>query len=226
LAVESISVGAWTVTAKDWTTVPGIISSVKDQGKCAAGWAFAAASALESLRVMAYNVTADLSEQQLISCSSPYGNNGCVSGWMNYAYNYVIAKGIATEIYYPYTNATLKNGTRGACRFDGGALKITGYNTVGANCNFVAGNLTSRPLSVGVDATNWRPYVSGIFRNCGSITVNHGVLLVGVNATVWKIKNSWGTGWGVGGYIYLNATNGANTCAVCNTVSYPIVIVQ
>jgi C1A family cysteine protease len=64
---------------------------------------------------------------------------------------------------------------------------------------------------VTVDATNWSPYKSGVFSNCGA-SINHAVLLVGVAGGAWKIKNSWGTGWGESGYIRLA---GGNTCGVC-----------
>ena len=46
-----------------------------------------------------------------------------------------------------------------------------------------------------VDATNWSSYKSGVFTNCAT-KINHAVLLVGVVGGNWKIKNSWGTGWG------------------------------
>ena len=66
-------------------------------------------------------------------------------------------------------------------------------------------------LTFAVDATNWSPYGTGVFDNCGA-SINHAVLLVGVVGGAWKIKNSWGTGWGEAGYIRLA---GGNTCGVC-----------
>lgn len=78
-----------------------------------------------------------------------------------------------------------------------------------------------RPVTVAVDASYWKPYASGIFKNCSS-NLNHAVLLVGVNASMWKIKNSWGTNWGEKGYIRLDATNGANTCGIAFNACYPI----
>jgi len=64
-----------------------------------------------------------------------------------------------------------------------------------------------------VDATNWGFYSSGTFRNCAE-NLNHVVLLVGVDEKGnWLVKNSWGTSWGVNGYITLAP---GNTCGVCN----------
>ena len=65
-----------------------------------------------------------------------------------------------------------------------------------------------------VDASNWSEYRSGVFTNCGK-SINHAVLLVGIVGGNWKIKNSWGTGWGESGFIRLGAA-GSSTCGVCN----------
>jgi cathepsin L len=83
--------------------------------------------------------------------------------------------------------------------------------------------VTRGPISVAVDATNWGPYKSGIFGSCSKLyRLNHGVLLVGVTNTTWKIKNSWNTWWGESGYIQLPADGGANSCGISQQASYPI----
>ena len=81
----------------------------------------------------------------------------------------------------------------------------------------MANALISRPLAVGVDATNWGPYQSGVFDNCQT-NLNHGVLLVGASDKFWKVKNSWGLDWGEKGYIRLKR---GNTCGICTIPSYP-----
>lgn len=69
----------------------------------------------------------------------------------------------------------------------------------------------NKPIAVSVDATNWSPYRSGEFNNCAA-SINHNVLAVGIVGGRWKIKNSWGTGWGESGYIRLSS---GNTCGLC-----------
>jgi cathepsin L len=63
------------------------------------------------------------------------------------------------------------------------------------DCVKLAGAIVGRPVSVAVDATNWSPYKTGIFNNCLT-RLNHAVLLVGITAQYWLIKNSWGVTWG------------------------------
>lgn len=186
----------------DWTTKGGV-SRVKNQGQCGSCWAFSATGVMESwAKIKGQNP--DLSEQQLVDCSKPQGNHGCSGGWPSSALNYVKANGIASESEYPYT---AKDGT---CRKQGGSFKIGGYKS-DSGCNGLTSDINNHPISVTVDASNWSSYKSGVLSACKT-SINHAVLLVGVVGGNWKIKNSWGTGWGEGGYIRLA---GGNTCGVC-----------
>lgn len=50
--------------------------------------------------------------------------------------------------------------------------------------------------------------------------VNHGVLGVGWDETYWIIKNSWGTDWGVNGYLKVPKNNSDN-CLIYNEGTVP-----
>ena len=186
----------------DWTA-QGKVSPVKNQGQCGSCWAFSAVGVLESFALFS-SQTVNLSEQQLVDCSRKYGNQGCNGGYNYQALAYVKDHGITTETAYPYI---AKNE---ACKTDGGSFKIKNVVTV-KGCTGVLNALQSRPVGVSADATNWNKYSSGIFNNCGT-NLNHDILLVGATDSYWKIKNSWGTGYGEKGFIRLAA---GNTCGVC-----------
>jgi len=150
------------------------------------------------------------SEQQLVDCSGSFGNQACNGGLMDNAFKYVKANGILHEDEYPY------KAVKQTCSKNSGNFKIGGFTDI-KNCNDLATGLTSRPISVAVDATNWSPYKSGVFNNCKT-SLNHGVLLVGVSDQFWRVKNSWGTTWGESGFVRLAR---GNTCGICNVASYP-----
>jgi len=188
----------------DWQAA-GKVSPVKNQGQCGSCWAFSAVAALESAVLIQQGSTDYFSEQQLVDCSRSYGNQGCNGGWMDSAFQYIKDKGISTQDQYPYVARDQ------SCKIDSGARKVTGFVDV-PGCDNLWNTLSARPVSVAVDASNWSPYRSGILSTCGS-SVNHGVLLIGATDGYWRIKNSWGTGWGETGFIRLGR---GNTCAICN----------
>jgi len=181
-------------------------------------------AALESLNFLNYGVGgSDFSEQQIVSCStvSPYLNNGCAMGYIGKSFNYVRDIGVATENDYPY--ASLTSTTTAPCKDITGftLFKISGFTALN-NCPNLAASLALRPIAVEVDARKMSYYKNGTFNNCRNNSNNHAVLLVGVNSTHWKIKNSWRATWGTNGFMDLDATNGNNTCGICNSGRLPL----
>ena len=65
----------------DWVSY-GAVSPVKDEGVCLASYAFSAVGALEGLSAIYYKQQTEYSAQELVDCSTPYGNQGCNGGTM------------------------------------------------------------------------------------------------------------------------------------------------
>lgn len=195
----------------DWRT-KNAVSAVKNQKSCGSCWAFSSTGALESFHFIQTNTMTTFSEQQLVDCSTSYGNEGCNGGWMDSAFQYVIEKGIIDDAAYPYVAKDQ------ACKQDGGNFKITGFTDIPkGDIEGLADAVINQPVAVAVDATLWSFYFGGVFSICGS-SLNHGVLLVGYDAKAWYVKNSWGGSWGEKGYIRVKR---GNTCGIADSSSYP-----
>jgi cathepsin L len=209
---------------KDWRT-SGAVTGIKDQGQCGSCWSFSATGAIEGVYHLAHMSTAlpSLSEQNLMDCSTAYGNQGCNGGLMTSAFKYVIAnKGIDTEASYPYQT---KSGT---CRFSTANIgaTITNYKTVSAGSeSALITAINAAPVSVAIDASksSFQLYKSGTYYepSCSSSNLDHGVLAIGYDADYFLVKNSWGTGWGMSGYIQMSR-NKNNNCGIATSAAYPV----
>lgn len=208
----------------DWRK-KGAVTAVKNQGTCGACWAFAAAELIESAYSIKHNVTApSLAVQELIDCSDK--NYGCKGGDICLALDWVKVKGITTEQVYPLTD---KDGVCQQVSPEAEVVKIIDFSCPSyvSNENAILDLLATRgPVSVAVDASTWNNYVGGIIRFHCEDNINHAVQIVGYDLTgpvpYYIVRNSWGTGFGLDGYIYIKI--GGNLCGIAQEVSSVTVV--
>ena len=223
----------------DWTTVPNIVTEVKDQASCGSCWAFSTAGNIEGMCGVAKTPVGSLSPQFIVDCSKGCSwemymgrnttvcNQGCNGGWpWSACMDIQNQGGLPGWDDYPYTGRT------GTCKGNSGAkvlVKIAGYDCIGQdktdNEDEIAEELYNRgPLSVALYANYLQTYHGGILHppNCVTAYLNHAVTLVGYGTEsgtpFWRVKNSWGASWGEQGYFRIYRGDGCcgiNEAVLC-----------
>ncbi|HEV7692941.1 MAG TPA: C1 family peptidase [Hyphomonadaceae bacterium] len=182
------------------------VTPVRDQGGCGSCVSFGVSAVIEStLRVAAGdpNLDANVSEAHLFYCLGRARGRNCANGWWpEEALACIRAEGLAFEASYPYTpgdqactglKPDWKNryvSLQGAAAVSGAAIKqwISTKGPV-TGCFIVYQDFFA--------------YRSGVYRHVsGGEAGGHCVAIIGYDdaAGCWICKNSWGTGWGDGGF--------------------------
>jgi C1A family cysteine protease len=197
----------------NWAT-RGAVSPVRDQGECASDWAFAAVDNIEGVNFVKNGQLTLLSTEEFLSCTT--NGQGCDGGVTASAFEWLLTKeggNIMTAASWPgetgASNCTFVGKTVGAT--------ITGYQSLPqSEALLQIAAVNYGPIAVGVDALSWQFYDGGVMTNCSASSIDHMVTVVGYNDNVatpyWIVKNSWGTDFGLDGYIWLQ--KGVNACGI------------
>ena len=213
----------------DWRE-KNAVTSVKNQENCGSCWSFSSTGSIEGINAIKYKELYNISEQQLVDCSTKEGNHGCQGGLMDNAFKYVIDNGgLCSEEEYPY------QGEEGLCQTCKNVVSIDDYSDVTPNDEKVLMRAVAhQPISVAIQAnlSSFRFYKSGVYQDdeCTD-QLDHGVLIVGYGHELihrldyWIVKNSWGPEWGENGYIRIlrNSDKKTGMCGIAIQPSFPII---
>jgi hypothetical protein len=188
---------------------------VRNQGNCGSCWAFATTNMLSSRCCLMTSDHGWLAPQELVSCDKK--SQGCGGGWCTWALDYVKSvHGMVPEKCYPYL---ARNNPCPTKCVDGSDWKkahvcdcVGAYKIINTEALIKAGLATGPvTLAFGV-CRSFMNYKNGYYKcDCNGQYVGlHAVTGVGFgntpapeNKCYYKVKNSWGTGWGIQGYFMI-----------------------
>jgi len=220
----------------DWAG-QGAVTPVKNQASCGSCWAFGAVGNMEGQWFLhgEEGKLLSLSEQNLVDCDSECMyfpqtkttecDEGCNGGMEPNAFTHVIKTGgIMSGTDYPY------KGRASTCKFDKSkaVAHFSNWTFVDVTDEEVLREFlySNGPVSIGAHADEWFYYSGGVFDSSCKTENDHAILLTGWGVTesgikYWVIKNSWGTSWGIKGYMHL--IRGKNKCGMLEMMSTIVV---
>lgn len=188
----------------DWRNIIGNIG-IRNQGGCGSCWAFATIGPIEFIIKNKTGQEFDLSEQFLVSCNRQ-GFNCASGGW--WAFDDFKSDGFMTESCFPYVGRDIPCKQCQPINF----IKLINWGYVDVNEGIPSVDrlksaiIQYGPITVGISVSNnFYGYRSGVFDYNSPYGINHGVVILGWddNKESWIIRNSWGTGWGMGGHMFI-----------------------
>ena len=209
---------------KNWATDLGLTNTVRSQGRCGSCWAFATATNIDYNFNIRDSSSILVSSQQLLACSYSVAGidvqggrryRGCNGGWLDKPFYYSMTHLLASDSDYPYTRSSWCNLDNAAK----GQYQIESYSRLASNgvCDGLADHLTNVGTAVITFKviSTFYSYSSGVYScTAGQRGINHAMVAVGVTDTAYIIQNSWGTGWGNGGFVEVT-TDPATSCNLC-----------
>lgn len=189
-------------TAVDWRNNNGNwVTPVKNQQDCGSCVSFAVLATVEArMNIVCknQNLDKDLSEAFLFYCGC---GNCCGTGW-NFppALDFCKNRGMLDEAVFPYTpgNQPCKPGLPAP------TMKLTNWTSLLATADRKNAIASKGPVVAGMAVfQDFYNYTGGVYRHTtGQLVGYHAISCVGYDDTqkCWICKNSWGAGWGEGGF--------------------------
>jgi C1A family cysteine protease len=195
-------------------------TSIKNQGSCGSCYSFGASACYESNQLVKGGPTYDLSEQWFMMMAKEIGPYGGCNGWyLDKSMDLMKNKGVAEErdCGYLAKEQACPSGTKAKHKINKWAVTKDKETIKRALINNGA-------VYVGFAVySDFSYYKSGYYEyKSGYLRGYHAVAVVGFDDTGFKVKNSWGTGWGDRGYFFIkyDQMNNAVKFGTCFGGSY------
>jgi len=141
------------------------------------------------------------------------------------AYTYLMSAKAYLEKDWPYTAAN------GKCTYDeskASDVTLKSYVCVQPQTPIAMKDAVAISIDAGSDV--FQNYSGGVLdsEECG-ISTNHAVSIVGYGTEklsgleYWLVRNSWGTSWGVDGFVKIAITEGDGICGINQRPLYPLI---
>ncbi|XP_062591149.1 procathepsin L-like [Saccostrea cucullata] len=199
----------------DWRT-KGAVSPVKNQGQMGSSLAYATLDSIESMHFIKTGQLIELSIHELVQC--------CNTSLVGSEFKCVQKLGgLCDSASYPFSSTCQSSKCTPVA-------KVTGVTAVKhGDEEALKMAVFTQPVLAVIDASHssFQLYRSGVYyeKACSSQRLDHAVLVVGYGSKggkdFWIVKNSWGTEWGMNGYI-LMSRNRRNNCGIASSAFYPV----
>jgi C1A family cysteine protease len=189
----------------------GQCGSVRNQKSCGSCWCFGIIGAIEGQWAKVTGTYYDFSEQYILDCNTQ--GYSCSGGWFDAFSCCTYPKYFKYESCYPYVAYKKSCTAPTSCNAD----YCSSWAYVGSSSGVPAtSSIQQKIYDKGAVAaavycdSYMQAYTSGCFTRNASGSCNHAITICGwdnnkcgTGVGAWKVKNSWGTSWGMSGYIWI-----------------------
>lgn len=179
------------------------LTPVRNQGSCGSCWTFGTVGVFESALAVKAGIKTDLSEQYLLSCNTQ--GYSCNGGW--WVHEMHQNPGAVPESAFPYaaSKVACKSGLPHNYKISSWGY-VAGQNATPSYeaLKTAIYNYGAVAAAVAVDSY-FQSYKGGVFNRVSTAQINHAIVLVGWDdaSKSLLLRNSWGSGWGEGGYMWI-----------------------